>query len=194
MDLLRDLGISLGEFIEGYVMDEVPNTHPPELRRVRLRDALDRSVVRNVFGDDIVSVSALMNELDALVEQPLFGECTHSNMEGMDFAASRDEMVEVAPRWTDLLDRIMANRRSGWESYSGSSTVRSGHAYLVSAVVLRSRSRRRSNYLSKNLGFYLLSSGTKRRVINVLNGLGLCDSYKIINNDASEIASKAQAA
>ena len=141
--------MTFGELIKGYTVDEVPNTHPPELRRVHLRDALDRPVVQNVFGGDTVSVRALMNELDALVEQPLFGERKRGDTEeDMDFSASRDEMVKAAPMWTDLLDRLMANRRSGWQSYSGASTVRREHAYLVSAVVLRSRNRRRSK-LSK---------------------------------------------
>ena len=39
---------------------------------------------------------------------------------------------------------------------------------------------------------YLLGSGVKRRVLEVLAGLGLCDSYKYTNRLLTEIADNAK--
>jgi hypothetical protein len=38
------------------------------------------------------------------------------------------------------------------------------------------------------LGLYMLGSGVKRRVINVLAGLGICDSYMPLNELYGRVA------
>jgi hypothetical protein len=65
-------------------------------------------------------------------------------------------------------------------------------AYLIRAIIYRTRARKTSNYLSKALGIYLLGSGTKRRVIETLAGLGICERYQCINQLLSGIATEAK--
>ena len=42
------------------------------------------------------------------------------------------------------------------------------------------------------MGVYLLGSGVKRRVLEVLAGLGVCDGYKYANRLLTEIAQDAK--
>jgi hypothetical protein len=65
--------------------------------------------------------------------------------------------------------------------------------YLITAIICRCRARGTANFLPKTLGIYLHGSGVKRRVIEVLAGLGICDSYQPINQMISNIAEYAKA-
>ena len=64
-------------------------------------------------------------------------------------------------------------------------------AYVVTAMVCHTRARTASDWFSKVFGVYLHGSGVKRRVIDVISGLGL-DSYKTVNAIITQVAQAAR--
>ena len=50
----------------------------------------------------------------------------------------------------------------------------------------------RADFFSKVLDVYLQGSGVKRRVVNTLAGLGVCNSYKAGRNLMKQIAERAE--
>jgi hypothetical protein len=142
-----------------------------------------------------ISSTELIQELDALLGQPYFNKFDHStSMEKVDFFQVSEKIKSTAPTWTALLEKLMSNQRQGWSSYkgSGNSKIVQQQLYLITSIICRSRARHTANFFAKMLGIYLLGSGVKRRVIEVLAGLGLCDGYKYINRHLTDIANNAK--
>ena len=59
---------------------------------------------------------------------------------------------------------------------------------MVLSLLSFSRRPRTCNILPKLLGIYLHASGAKRRVLGVLNAMGVCSSYMTINRAIKTIA------
>jgi hypothetical protein len=83
------------------------------------------------------------------------------------------------------LSGLLQNSRAGWDSYPQAKTI---HDYAITALICRARARKRSDFFAKAMGLYLLGNNVKWRVIEVISGFGVCDSYKVINREFNKIA------
>lgn len=198
LQLLEDLRFSVGDFVEAYLTEPLPTKVLEVGRRKSIfKKAIERVTASGAvsIGDDeadSVSYLTFQDEFDALIDEPLFGQYEPSSgLAEVNFDGSELTLAEKAPEWSKFLGVLLQNQRCNWNSYSLKSKKGSalkGQAYLITSIILRARARKRCNYLARLLGLYLHGSGTKRRVIETLSGLGICDSYKIVNQMVSKIA------
>ena len=158
------------------------------LEEIELQEALGPS------GNDI-STRRLLKELDTLLGQPFFDKYNHSaSIEMLDLSQAFKKIESTAPTWAALLLKLMGNRRQEWDSYKGLKNIQpvQQRAYLITSIICRCRGRDTANYFAKTMSVYLLGSGVKRRVLEVLAGLGVCDGYKYANRLLTEIAQDAK--
>lgn len=200
LELLSNLQFSLGDFLESYLTDTLP-TRPLEVGRRRniFKTALERTAVSAAAGIDNNAQNSLdcldlQKEFEALMDEPMFGQYDPtSGLAEVNIEGSEATLVEKAPQWSSFLSAVLQNKRGNWNSYSKSKrSLLKGQAYLITSIILRSRARKRCNYLSRLLGLYLHGSGTKRRVIETLSGLGICDSYKVVNQMVTKVADRTE--
>jgi hypothetical protein len=58
----------------------------------------------------------------------------------------------------------------------------------ITAIVCNTRRPRKASYFQQSFGVHLLSTGVKKRVLEVLNGMGICASYQVSNEAYSKVA------
>ena len=163
----------------------------------RLRDALLKDpVLSHAVGldRDTLDLEGLTSELDSLVGRPFFDKFDgkSTTVRDINLSVIMEQLRTTTPNWLRLLEYLLRNRRSTWESYAASVALDERLAYVVTALVCHTRARDASNWFSKVFGVYLHGSGVKRRVIDVISGLGLCDGYKYINSVVTQIAQAAR--
>ena len=200
--LWQQNNFNIKQFLKAWVTEGVRSGGLHISQRISLlRSALERAEVYTALqstgyvsvGD--ISSTELIQELDTLVGQPYFNKFDHfTSMEKVDFSQVSEKIKSTAPKSTALLEKLMSNQRQGWSSYkgSGNSKIVQQQLYLITSIICRSRARSTANFFAKMLGIYLLGSGVKRQVIEVLAGLGLCDGYKYINRHLTDIANNAK--
>ena len=77
-------------------------------------------------------------------------------------------------------------------SYPSPSKAVSRHLYTITSIVCHSQAVKKSNFLVSALALYLVGSGTKRRVVETLSGLGICHSYHQANRMMNRIARESE--
>ncbi len=99
---------------------------------------------------------------------------------------------KTAPTWHTMLLQLIGNQRAHRSSYiantESSAIMLSKRLFAITSMICHSRAKQRSNVLSSMLAIYLVGSGVKRRVIEVLSGLGVCYSYYQANRLVRNIA------
>jgi hypothetical protein len=173
-----------------------------ERRRRALNNVVEELLDNGTFQTTSLSealVKAIANELDKLIEAgEYFGRLTDedidsSRIESLDFGKAGQTVKRLAPTWHNLLQQLLKNQRSHRESYtwsaSDSNTIAiSKRLFAITSQVCHSRAKKTSNFFPSMLGVYLLGTGTKRRVLQTLAGLGLCPSYPQVNRTMEKIA------
>lgn len=133
----------------------------------------------------------LSRELNSLVRQPFFGKFDHTaHPDVLDYAVVSTVIKKWAPTWSTLMTQILRNKRASWRSYGAKpqDDMVSRRLYTITSLVCNSRAKQQSSHYSSMLSAYLLSSGAKRRVIEVLSGLGLCLGYHQTRRILDEVA------
>jgi hypothetical protein len=113
-------------------------------------------------------------------------------IERYDFADAYPIIKQVAGEWYRLLHQVMQNPRSGQLSYSGRQATVDAEIYTILAICCHARSPQRSSFFAGALDVYLHGTGSKRRVVQTLSGLGLCHSYRQGSRLLSDVAEKAR--
>lgn len=151
----------------------------------------DKAAQHQLLG---VDASLLVPEFDRLIGGPYFGLFDRTtSIETVDFEAASSHITDLAPCWHSLLCTLLSNQRTGRSSYKSSTKgVSESLVFLITALVCRARSGHTATSFPKLLGVYLYLSGVKRLVLEVLPGLGLVDSYEVINRLVQQIASHEQ--
>ena len=112
------------------------------------------------------------------------------NIEDMDLQMAMRQIEKQAPCLLALLNALMIPRRVRQDQKEREHLT--GRVALITAILCFSRGRSTSNNLQRTLGLYFYSMGVKRRVISVLHGLGVCESYRTINRENHAMAQRAQ--
>jgi hypothetical protein len=198
MKVLRGQRMGVGSFIRAWV----EQNDSQRARRIGLlrKLALEDPVLKEVFGHDDINTNGpfealVTQELNGLVDQPFFNRFKEEDRpEDIRYAGAHEELERSAPIWHGFLMRVLQHSRAHRASYpqrKDLAPIRQ-KAYLITSVICRARATISSNYLAKTLGLYMISSGVKRRVIEVLSGLGICDSYTQLNKLYDRIADKGE--
>ena len=142
-------------------------------------------------------ISIMSRELKSLVKRhPCFGQFDEkANLEDIDFADAYHAIENSAPLWHSTMMQLLspqrAHRASARPISESHSETLSQRLFALTSMVCFSRSKQQSNFLPSLLGTYLLGSGTKRRVIESLSGLGVCPSYSRCKDLLGKIAKNA---
>ena len=195
---LRAQRMGVGTFVRAWVeQDDRKRTRRIGLlRRLASQDPVLKEVYRPEEGNAHGTFHAdVIRELNGLIHRPFFNKFKEEDrLEDVQYAGAYMELERSAPIWCGFLMQILQHSRAHQASYYQREDLAPTQqkAYLITSVICRARVSITSNYLSKTLGLYMISSGAKPRVINVLAGLGICDSYKPLNELYDRIADKGE--
>ncbi|KAK0123584.1 hypothetical protein ONS96_000425 [Cadophora gregata f. sp. sojae] len=191
---------SLRKFLTAFIAED-DHTYKIHLRHIRtakqrrkmLQHALDN--IGPAFSS--VPLNLLRSEFKALRQTRYFGPFDiQGTDEGIDMERGFSSINEAAPIWSALLQSLLQNKRASWNAYNQGRTalLRSfqGTAIMITSMLSFAQSKKQSNYIQSYLDLYLLGSGVKRRVVEVLSGLGICHSYQTGNTTMKELAALAK--
>ncbi|KAI9711251.1 MAG: hypothetical protein M1820_002238 [Bogoriella megaspora] len=167
---------------------ELNNTDRYKTTKAR-RQALKSTLAKggmNVFMEDTYSNwhKEIARQLDSLTEDKYFGVHTPESgldIENFDFSEAYSAVPLKAPLWSDVLLGLLQNQRRHRGSYGGQNLSVKRHraiGYAITSMIVRSRAQQKSDVFCKIMYDYLARGGTKRRVVDVFAGLGLCQSYQ----------------
>ncbi|KAF1811689.1 hypothetical protein P152DRAFT_48723 [Eremomyces bilateralis CBS 781.70] len=197
--LWRRLRINFKSFLRLWLLSKKSHGNlSRDIRTEQFREVFAEQDVRCILGEMPSSSydwKQIFTELEGLSDHRYFNTFMSENAHEwcIDLDEVRGIIQEQAPEWFKFLDLLLRNRRST-EPLVREQLPKGiiGQMYMITAVVCRSRQRKTSNAFAKHLGLYLLSSGTKRRVIETFAGMGLCDTYHHINLETSGMAEHAK--
>ncbi|KAF2669316.1 hypothetical protein BT63DRAFT_440007 [Microthyrium microscopicum] len=158
------------------------------------RRTLLKDVIEQLSSDGIMpeyhTDSRLWTEFRALAKLTGFNRFS-SRVDGtnIDFKKAIKKMRNTAPIWTAFLHKLMRNRDH--KTYKRSDKPGWKLMYMITAIILHRRSRETNNYLAATLGVYLLGSGVKRRVMDLLAALGVCTGYKTALRHMKKVSRRA---
>ena len=189
--------ISFDDFLTAWVLEQ--GSYSLSRRISRVRKVLQKPDIADAIGLPLVlspsSDTVFHSEFEALIGRPFFNHVDvvemSDKLDEIDFSHARQEISLHAPGWAELLSGLLQNSqnsRAGQDSYPQAKTTHDGPFYIITALICRSRARMRADFFAKAIGLYLLGNNVKRRVVEVISGFGVCDSYKVINREFNKIA------
>lgn len=130
-------------------------------------------------------ISRLHTDLRKLERVDIFGEFNKDHAPAkMDIPDLTARAQKAAPELWKLLANIMTPPTRQCDT----SEEYGGHILMVCSILASTFAPRSSNNFPMLIGLYLHSMGVKRRVINLLAGLGICPNYRTIINNRDELA------
>ena len=145
----------------------------------------------NVVPDGALLLPMLRKEFKRLTGKPGFGayDPTASVDTLSRASTSLKSIKEFAPIWYHILGDLLTPER-GKEPGRKRQRIRPLQRKLLAmtAIGCNTRRPRKASYFQQSLGVHLLSSGVKKRVVEVLNGMGICASYQVSNEAYSKVA------
>ena len=185
-DLVRSLVCDAAESGNGTSKEE---------RAKRLIDAIwgQSEVLKELERNALLpGVRTYERELKALESTSFFGTWKHDDeFKRLDLPSCFTEIRRLAPRLLELLELLTAPLRERDDTPNRQSEPLEGRYILILSIVSFTRRRNTCNNLPRMIGLYLQSMGVKRRVLQVLAGLGVCEGYHAINRLNDGIAIKA---
>jgi hypothetical protein len=144
------------------------------------------------FAERVTGSAAriIQAEVDFLRENTrFFGKYdSTANIDEIDFSEAVDEVKSNAPNLTQLIT-IASERR--WDRPLKKEPSSSHLALIASTLSIR-RTKRSGNFLARSLGVYMYTSGVPRRVISILQELGVIDAYRTIFRTVQDIAANTE--
>ena len=149
---------------------------------VTYRRRIDR-IVGAFPRENMVSMTVVRRQLKGLIGEPFFDQydpkksMDEADLKAMDFLIERK-----APDWRSMLHKLLANQRTNrvdFDFVDERETLRK-RVTTVTALAVHSIASKESSWWHKALGVFLVTSGVKRRVVEVLNNMGLVSSYRSI--------------
>jgi len=191
--LLREYNWTINDLLEAWVDDEHEiESHMLWTGRLR-RATLDKTSVVRYYLDQVHA--NIPDELTQLVTMSPFNQFdfkeSYSMLEDFDFDSATEIIKTHAPDWYKLLSSILFNTRSHQPSHNASLQTEkkiNKRMFTITSIVCFSRSKKSSNVLASMLATYLHGLGTKRRAIEVLAGIGLCQSYHQTIRNVDQVA------
>ena len=127
-------------------------------------------------------LSTYRRELASLENTTLFNKWKNaSEINQLDLSCAFRDLERLAPVLLQLLKLLLFLSVSGKISQFVSFESIEGRFVLIFSILCFTRRRNTCNNIPRLLGLYFQSMGVKRRVLQVLAGLGICESYHTIN-------------
>jgi hypothetical protein len=145
------------------------------------------------FAERVAGSAAqvIQAEVDVLRENTRFfgkyDSATSSNADEMDFNEAVYEVKANAPNLTQIVTTA-SESRWGHRKKEPSSVPLT----LIASILSTRRAKRSGNFLARNLGVYMYTSGVPRRVISILQKLGVIDGYHTILHTVKGIATNTE--
>jgi hypothetical protein len=138
----------------------------------------------------------LRKEMAALqeAEEGFFGKwdvADQTDMDDINFANVIARMEQTAPLLCGLLKGLM--EPIDQREPKGTRVSISQRTVFIASILAFSRAPRLSNKFPRKLGLYLHGMGVKRRVLQVISGLGACEKYSTILHYADKLAEQSKA-
>jgi hypothetical protein len=159
-----------------------------------LREVLTEAITENreKIVDSIAEV--LKGELDSLLSLKAFQNFSFSAFDEVNLEDVPRHMMEKAPVLFELLMRLMESpyvlSRSGYKPRDPGRDKK--RAFLIASILSNARKPKKSTLLPRAIGLYCHSTGAKRRLLNVLSGLGVIESYMTIRRTLDAAAGKSR--
>ena len=171
----------------------------PAGRVGRVKKAVKDPEVCEIAGlprDDVVPDGAnllpmLRKEFKRLTGKPGFDayDPTASADALLRASTSLKSIKEFAPIWYHILSDLLTPERGREPGRKRQKTRPLQRKLLaITAIVCNTRRPRKASYFQQSFGVHLLSSGVKKRVLEVLNGMGICASYQVSSEAYSKVA------
>jgi hypothetical protein len=137
-------------------------------------------------------VNGIRDELSALQdESTIFGRWNADvDFKDLNLSMAGDELRTHAPILTHLLTELAQNKRGINGSYNRVEDT--GYIVMVASILLLKSSQKTANGFARMLGLYLQGSGLKRRVIAVLHGLGIIESYWALDHSKKALSQRSE--
>jgi hypothetical protein len=145
------------------------------------------------FAERVAGSAAqvIQAEVDILRENTRFfgkyDSSTTSNIDEMDFNEAVYEVKSNAPNLTQI---VTVASESRWRHRKKDPS--SVPLALIASILSTRRAKQSGNFLARNIGVYIYTSGVPRRVISVLQKLGVTDSYRTILRTVKGIAANTE--
>jgi hypothetical protein len=109
----------------------------------------------------------------------------------MDLSMAGKELSEHAPLFTNLMTELAFNTRSGGnQGYSRQEEE--GYLVMLASILLLKSSRDTATRFARMLGLYLQGTGVKRRAIEVLDGLGVTECYRTLDDSKKALSTRSE--
>ncbi len=189
LEKLGKIRWSAADFCEAYTTLKPDSMHPSKAstraRKVAMRllnnssskENLEVAATRKDKG--WLTIPALQAELDELRRSSrFFGEFDpEMDLSELDLTQISTDIKGKAPTLHNLLSELTVNRR---ETNTREDSFSDGRITALCFILSYSRARNSSNMFPTMLGVYFHGSGVKRRVLELLGGLGISCSYTTI--------------
>jgi hypothetical protein len=114
-------------------------------------------------------------------------------LRGMQFEGMSQEVSKHAPMLFGLLDGLMAPKVARKDRDARDPTKFNHRIAIITSILCYSRASDSSNKFPRVFGVFLQSNGAKRRILDLLHQLGLCEGYKGIHKHLEVVAEQAKA-
>ena len=145
------------------------------------------------FAERVTGSAALVvqAEVDVLRENArFFGKYdSTANPDEIDFSEAVEEVKTNAPNLTQIIT-IASERR--WNYRPTKKEPNSSPLALIASILGTRRAKQSGNFLARSLGVYMYTSGVPRRVLSVLQKLGIIDTYRTIFRTVQDIAANTE--
>jgi len=195
VEIFRRRGWGFADFLCVYMR----SGERPGRRVGGVRNAVKDPEVCEIAGlprDDVVPDGAnllpmLRKEFKHLIGKPGFS--TYDPAAPVDTlppaSTGLKSIEKFAPIWYHVLNDLLTPERGSEPGRKRQKTRPLQRKLLgITAIVCNTRRPRKASYFQQSLGVYLSSSGVKKRVLEVLHGMGICASYQVSNAAYSKVA------
>lgn len=183
VDLMKQYKWTTKDVLQCWLDDDMmfPNhqrLRTPKLRRQALQDALVELELTDRVPDVSHIVQEIRLEFDELTTHKYFAKFDSvSPIEDINFPAAVAIIETKAPVSTKLVLSLLTSRFAHRPSYKRSSKAIPNRVFTLTAMICHSQRIQSSNFFINALSMYLGGSGVKRRVIDTLAGLGICQGH-----------------
>jgi hypothetical protein len=137
-------------------------------------------------------VNSIRSELSELRDSSMvFGRWDPElDFEQLDLSKTAAELQSKAPVFTYLITELARNQRKVDNTHNRKETT--GYTVMVASILLLKFARNSANAFTRMLGLYLQGSGIKRRVMSVLHGLGVIESYSALDESKKALSNRSE--
>lgn len=111
----------------------------------------------------------------------------------MQFGRMFEQVQTRAPLLCGLLNGLMAPKKERKDRPPRDPSKFNHRAAVITSIICYSRASEGSNKFPRVFGAFLYSNGVKRRVLDLLHQLGLCEGYKGVHKHLETVAEQAKA-